>query len=84
MKLSLPRFPSKLEIGDWCSFLYEDRAQLSQRVPRKWESKRLSEVLTMPSLANEFDFQDTSTSRHNHFETNNSENNTHDDDKLLK
>ena len=34
-------------------FLYEEEAQPSQRVPRKRESKDLSEVLTMPTSANE-------------------------------
>ena len=29
----------------------------------------MSEVLTIPSLANEYEFQNTSTSRHNLFET---------------
>jgi hypothetical protein len=62
--------------------LYEDKARPSQHVPQERESKHLSEVLTMPSLANEYEFQETSTSRHNLFETNNLESNTHDDDKF--
>jgi hypothetical protein len=81
-EIDITKVPSQFDIEDWYSFLYEDRAQPSQRVPQKRESKCLSEVLTVPSLANEYEFQETSTSRHNLFETNNLENNTHDDDNF--
>jgi hypothetical protein len=48
-------FPIVLVIG-------KEIAQPFQHVPWKQESKSLSEVLTMPTSANESQFQETSTS----------------------
>ena len=73
---------SWLEIEDQYSFLHLERAQPSQCVPQNWESKSLSEVLTILASTNEPQIQETSISSQSFFETNNFKHNTYEDDEL--
>ena len=50
---------SWLEIEDQYSFLHLERAQPSQCVPQNWESKSLSEFLTILASTNEPQIQET-------------------------
>lgn len=65
---------------DKYSFFYEEKAQPSQHLPRKWESKKLSEVLTMSASMNESQCQETCISSQSLYETSNLESNTYEGD----
>lgn len=65
----VPSLPSRLEIKDPYSLLYEEKAQPSQRVPWKRESKSLIEVLPILASIDESQFQETSISSQSLLET---------------
>ena len=70
MKLTLPRITLcilgwKLKFNIFC--LYKERAQPSQHEVRKHESKSLSEFLTMSTLVDESQFQETFISSQSFF-----------------
>jgi hypothetical protein len=76
----VPSLPSRLQIEEEYSVMCEEIAQPSQCVPWIWESKSLSEVLTMLASTNESQFQETFISSQSLFETSNLESNTYVDD----